>query len=218
MFLLLPTFSSINTLTDKISLVTFDTATLQRFDFEAFDSKHSDVVRSLKCEGSDTALFDSIDECLEKFQQLNAMLKNPMTSQYLLIVTDGGNNFGKKESAHAARVAWRSGQLQISGHMIQVGDNNRKKTRLICDAIKYKFNHFNGGNVREFVHSFSDSIKTESRARATRALSRAMEARNRSARTFDAPPPVDPYTDILESLPEVPNTPIDVASKEKLLA
>jgi hypothetical protein len=147
--------------TDKVSLVTFDTSTLQRFNFETIDTPHLKTVQNLKCSGKDTALFDSIDFCMEIFEKIKPIGNTPMPQLYLLVVTDGGNNFGKKESEHAEKLAYRSGELQIHGHMIQVGDTNRKRTRRICDVIKYKFNHFNEGNVKDFTASFSNSIKTE---------------------------------------------------------
>ncbi len=194
-------YFSLNSTTDQISLVTFDTSTLQRFDFETIKPNHLTMLQNLKCEGKDTALFDSIDFCLEKLQRLGEILHNRMPISYLFIITDGGSNFGKSQHEHATQVSRRSKRLQISGHVIQIGDNNRKKTRSICDFIKFKFNHFNGGNVNEFINSFTDSIKTETQARASAA---------RSVGDLDA--------FMINQLPEVPTEPVNVKSKPKTLA
>lgn len=55
-------------LTVKISLYTFDTSSLERFDFEKINSNHLTILKNLTCDGKDTALFDSIDFCLDKLQ------------------------------------------------------------------------------------------------------------------------------------------------------
>lgn len=203
--------SSLNSMTDKVSLVTFDTSTLQRFGFETMDTKHLKILQNLTCEGKDTALFDSIDFCLEIFEKLKPTVDNIMPRLYLLILTDGSNNFGKKESEHAEKVAYRSGKLQILGHLIQVGNKNRKKTRRICDAIKYKFNHFNSGNVKDFADSFVNSIKPEIPVEGFRA-------RNQASRTTETQSAVDTTALFISQLPDVPTTPIKTASKEKALA
>ncbi|CAF0965745.1 unnamed protein product [Rotaria sordida] len=190
----------LNKMTEKISLVTFDTSSLQRFDFEIIDETHLTFLQHLKCEGKDTALFDSIDFCLMKIEQLKTLLGNQMSSLYLFILTDGGNNFGKAESIHATQILWRSKKLHISGHIIQIGDKNRKKTRTICDLIKFKYNHFKGGNVAEFVKSFTNSITTEIRTRNAQVLSSMYST-----------------TRMINQLPDVPNSPIKVPSKQKEL-
>ncbi len=195
-----------NSTTNKISLLTFDTSSLQRFDFETINQTHLNMLKSLECTGKDTALFDSIDFCLEKIDRLQQILKDEMPISYLFILTDGGSNFGKKESEHATRVLWRSKKLHISGHMIQIGNTNRKKTRAICDFIKYQYNYFNEGNVKEFVNSFSNSIKTETRARVSQA--RASKARFAS----------NAETLLIDQLPSVPTGPIKVSSKKQVLA
>jgi uncharacterized protein YegL len=200
-----------NSMTEKVSLVTFHTSPLQQFDFSAIDNTHLEILQNLTCDGKDTALFDSIDFCLNKFEQLQRILGDEMTMPYLFILTDGGSNFGKKESEHATKLLWRSKELHISGHMIQIGDKNRSKTRTICDLIKYKYNHFKGGNVAEFVNSFGSTINTETRDRAART-------RASRARASRAQPVIDPTIMMINQLPDAPNTPIKVRSKQKELA
>jgi uncharacterized protein YegL len=195
-----------NSMTDKISLVTFDTSTLQRFDFETINATHLKMLQSLACDGKDTALFDSVDFCLERLEYLKKILKDKMPISYLFILTDGGSNFGKKESEHAVRVSIRSRKLQISGHMVQIGDKHRKKTRTICDLTKYKYNHFNGGNLKDFVNSFTTLIKTETRSRVSEArASRAQASQARSLSNADAL--------LINQLPDVPTEPIKVPYK-----
>ena len=169
------------------------------------------MLDSLTCDGKETALFDSIDECLNIFQKSDHVPKNAVTSLYLLILTDGGNNFGKKECLQAYAVGRRSGQLQISGHMVQIGDSNCKRTKAICDATKYKFNYFPGGNVREFARSFTSSFKTEARNRVSKL-------RNRLARNVGISSSTNSCTDFTTLLPEVPTTPINRVPKDKILA
>lgn len=133
-----------------------------------------------------------------------------MSISYLFILTDGGSNFGKKESDHAIRIAHRSGKLQISCHMIQIGDTNRKRTRIICDFLKYKYNHYKGGNVKEFVNSFISMIRTETRARAaTSPIPRAQLSKARSVTSAD--------TSIVHQLPDVPTHEIKISSKKQNL-
>lgn len=201
-----------NSETDKVSLITFDTATLARFDFETIGTKHIDALKSLTCDGKNTALFDSLDECLERFEKSVHIPKNALTSVYLFVLTDGGNNFGKRESALALGLARRSKQLEISGHMIQLGDSNCKRTRTICDVLQYKFNNYRGGgNAREFAHSFSDSIKTETRARAA-------QVRNRFARKLETQSSTNSTESFVSLLPEVPKTSSSTTQKNKVLA
>jgi hypothetical protein len=200
-----------NSMTDKISLVTFDTSPLQRFDFETIKETHLTTLQSIKCDGKDTALFDSIDFCLTKLENLKKILEDEMPTSYLVVITDGGSNFGRKQSEHAREISWRSGKLQISGHMIQIGDTDRKKTRKICDFIKFKYNYFNSGNVNEFVDSFTSSIKTETRARVAQArVSQARTPQTRSMNNADAL--------LIDQLPDVPTEPVKVRSKQKVLA
>lgn len=204
-------FSSMNSETDKVSLITFDTASLARFDFETIGAKHFEMLKSLNCDGKNTALFDSIDECLDRFEKSDHLPKNGQSNFYLLILTDGGNNFGKKESAQALGLARRTKQLQISGNMIQLGDTDCKRTKTICDVMKYKFNHFRGGNARDFAHAFTDSVKTETRARASKM-------RNPLARNAEVQPTTVATEQFVSLLPDVPKTPINVAPKNRLFA
>ena len=177
------------------------------------DPQHLKIVQNLKSNGKDTALFDSIDFCMEIFEKIKPIGNNVMPQLYLLIITDGVNNFGKKESEQAEKLAYKSGQLQINGHMIQVGDTNRKKTRRMCDVIKYTFNHFNSGNVKEFTDSFSNSIKTKILVAAPPA-------------TVEVPPIREPEQSVPQFyiFPDVPNTPVQQppmvqeTRKQKLLA
>ena len=204
-------FFSLNSETDKVSLITFDTASLALFDFETVGTKHLEVLKSLKCDGKYTALFDSIEECLDRFEKADHVPKNAHTSFYLLVLTDGGNNFGKKESAQALGLAQRTKKLQISGNIIQVGDTNCKQTKTICDVMKYKFNHFHGGNVRDFAHSFTDSVKTETRNRVSKM-------RNPFARNVAMQPAAAATEEFVSLLPDVPKTPINVAQKDRVLS
>jgi uncharacterized protein YegL len=204
-----------NSRTEKISLVTFDTCPVQQFDFEVITNHHLRLLQNLTCTGKDTALFDSIDVCLEKFDQMQTIFGNEMPTPYLIILTDGGSNFGKKESEHAKHISIRSKKLHIFGHTVQIGDRNRKKTRMICDFIKYKYNHFNSGNVREFANSFINSIKTETRARVRPSHTRP----TLDASVMITNQPSDATDTILVSLlPDVPNTPIGAMWKRKELA
>ncbi|CAF3281680.1 unnamed protein product [Rotaria sp. Silwood2] len=191
----------LNKMTEKVSLVTFNTSSLQQFDFEIINETHLTMLQHLKCEGKDTALFDSIDFCLTKIEQVKTILGNQILSLYFFILTDGGNNFGKMESIHATEILWRSKRLHISGHIIQIGDKNKKKTRTICDFIKYKYNHFKGGNVADFVNSFTSSITADTRAR---------HAQIQSSMHSTAL--------MIKQLPNVPDLPNKVPSKQKELA
>lgn len=169
------------------------------------------ILQSLKCDGKDTALFDSIDFCLDIVDTIKSTPNNVMSQLYLLILTDGGNNFGNEESKRAENVACLSGELQILGHVIQVGDTNRKKTRRLCDAIKYKFNHFNSGNVKVFADSFSNSIKPEIPVGAYRV-------QNQAFRTTENQSTMDSTLSFIDLLPDVPTTSIETVSKQKILA
>lgn len=182
-----------NSPTEKVSLVTFDTSPIQRFDFEAINKTHIEQLNTLTCDGTQTALFDSIDYCLEKLDQLKLILDNRMSISYLYVITDGGNNFGEKERDKTANILWKTKKLHISGHFIQLGQTNRSKTRRICEFIRYKYNQFNGGNTKDFVESFSRSINTETQAR---------NIQNRSQNNTEE------VLQMLNSLPGVPNTPL----------
>ncbi|CAF1980671.1 unnamed protein product [Rotaria magnacalcarata] len=190
-----------NSMTDKISLYTFDTSTTMKFDFETIDETHIRLLKDLEFQGKDTALFDSIDFCLDKIDQVQKILGNRMSTPYLIVITDGGNNFGKKESKRATEVLWHTRKLHITGHFIQLGDKNRKKTKKICQFIEYKYNHFKGGNLQEFVNSFTNSITTEIRARNVRIET-----------------PADVTVQMISLLPDVPNTAPKIAVREKVLA
>ena len=185
-------------MTDKISLFTFDTSSLQRFDFQTINETHLAMLQNLECDGKDTALFDCIDSCLDKLEQLKITLGNAMSNSYLLVLTDGGSNFGKTKSVRATTILNRSKKLHILGEIIQIGERNRKKSRTLCNLIEYKYNYFKGGNATEFVKSFTNSIKTDAQAqlRPTTALIQTLIAQ----------------------LPNVPDEPIKVSSKEKQLA
>ena len=199
-------------MTEKISLVTFDTAQVQQFDFEVITNHHLKLLQNFTCTGKDTALFDSIDVCLERFDQMQSIFGNEMPTPYLIILTDGGSNFGKKDSEHAKNISIRSKKLHISGHMVQIGDKNRKKTRMICDVIKYRYNHYNNGNVKEFANSFINSIKTETRARVR--PSRTRPTLDASVMIINQPSNVTD-TILISLLPDVPNTPIKTISKQQ---
>ncbi|CAM4867969.1 unnamed protein product [Rotaria socialis] len=190
-----------NSMTDKISLYTFDTSTTMKFDFETIDETHLQLLEDLKFEGKDTALFDSIDFCLDKLDKTQKILGNQISAPYLIVITDGGNNFGQPESKRATEVVWRTKKLHITGHFIQLGDKNRKKTRRICQFIEYKYNHFKGGNVKEFVNSFTNSITTEIRARNVRIET-----------------PADAAIQMINQLPEVPNTAPKIMFRQNVLA
>jgi hypothetical protein len=185
-------FSRSDAVTEKISLVTFDTAQIQCFGFETITKHHLTKLKTLECDGKRTALFDGIDFSLKKFKNLKTQLAGRSAAAYLIILTDGGSNFGRNEPG---RVLWRTKKLHISGHIIQIGDTNSTKTRSMCDAINYKFHYFKGGNATDFVTSFSNFIETETRARLTS----------------------NPIA-LLEQLPTVPNTSVKMPSKQKDLA
>ncbi|CAF4843595.1 unnamed protein product [Rotaria sp. Silwood1] len=191
----------LNKMTEKVSLVTFDTSQLQRFDFEIINETHLTMLKNLKCEGKDTALFDAITFCLTKIEQLKIILGNQILSLYLFILTDGSNNFGTKESIHASEILWRTRKLHISGHIIQLGDKHKKKTRTVCDFIQYKYNHFTGGNVNEFVNSFTSSIRMETKARNVQVQSS-----------------INSTAMMINQLPDVPNIRTKEPSKQKELA
>ncbi|CAF1545969.1 unnamed protein product [Adineta steineri] len=191
----------LNLITDKVSLVTFDTASLQRFDFQVINENHIAMLKDLKCDGQDTALFDAIDFCYDRLEELNKRLGNQQSNLYLLVLTDGQNNFGLKESKHADNLLFRSKKLHISGHMIQIGSKNRKTTRTLCKVLQFQYNHFKGGNVNEFVNSLTNTLTTKAR-------SRVQPTKNIAEQLIDQLPTV-PNTPI-----KAPNTPVKVPRRQ----
>jgi hypothetical protein len=115
----------LGSITDKVSLITFDVGTIQRFGFETINQQHLDILKTLKCEGKDTALFRSIQYCLDKFEKLSSEFGEAAPPQYLFVLTDGANN------------------VKMNGAL----ENDRSKTRSLSDRLKYNFQHFNGGNA-----------------------------------------------------------------------
>lgn len=144
-----------NSTTNRISLVTFDTNPIEQFPFEIAREYHLKALDNLRPSGSYTALFDAVKFCLEKFQKLNQIVHRS-TAQCLYILTDGGDNFSASgnQQHYINFIKTRSNQLNIIGHIIQVGDTNLLTTKQLCDEINYKFHHFNGGNASQFVNSF----------------------------------------------------------------
>ncbi|CAF0734354.1 unnamed protein product [Adineta steineri] len=186
--------SRLNSITEKVSLVTFDTAPLQRFDFQAINESHIAMLKDLKCDGQDTALFDAIDFCFDRIEELIKRSENQQSNVYLLVLTDGQNNFGPNESRRAKNLLFRSNKLQILGHTIQIGALDRQKTRMICEKLKFRYNHFSGGNVNEFVNSLTNTLTTKARSRVQPTKNIAEQ--------------------LIDQLPTVPNTSIKVRRRQ----
>ncbi|CAF0721068.1 unnamed protein product [Adineta steineri] len=144
-----------NSTTNQISLVTFDTNPYERFSFEMIREHHIKILQKLQPDGAYTALFDAIKFCLKKFENLNQKI-NRSTTQCLYILTDGGDNFSASgnQQHYIHYVKEQSQKLNISGHIIQIGDKNLTNTKDVCDKIDYHFHHFNNGNAPEFTKSF----------------------------------------------------------------
>ena len=144
-----------NSTTNQISLVTFDTNPIEQFPFEIAREQHIKVLDNLRPTGSHTALFDAVKFCLEKFDKVNQIVCRP-TTQRLYILTDGGDNFSASgtQQHYINFIKTRSNQLNIIGHVIQIGDTNLLTTKQLCDEINYNFHHFNSGNAPQFVNSF----------------------------------------------------------------
>jgi hypothetical protein len=138
--------------------VTFDTNPIEQFPFEIARQQHQQVLQNIRPTGSYTALFDAIKFCLEKFEKVN-QITNHCTAQCLYILTDGGDNFSASgnQQHYINYVKGQSRKLNITGHIIQVGDTNLLGTKQLCDEIDYKFYHFNSGNAPQFVNSFVSS-------------------------------------------------------------
>ena len=144
--------------------MTFDTDPIERFPFEIARQEHQEMLHALRPNGSHTSLFDGIKVCLEKFDKLNQII-NHCAPQCLYIVSDGGDNFSASgtQRHYIDYVREQSRKLNITGHIIQVGDTNLLRTKQLSDQIDYRFYHFNSENVPEFVHSFLSSTNYDPR-------------------------------------------------------
>lgn len=188
--------------------MTFDTVPLQRFDFVSLTPAHLRTLEELTCEGKDTALFDSIDFCLEKFEQIKSRLGYPVPTSYLFILTDGANNFGRNQSERGAKVFYRSRELQISGHLIHIGDKNRKTTEGLCDRMKFQYRRFQKGNAQ----SLADVIRSETRTKVSHARNRARVYQELTQSHSEA------TLSLLHHLPNVPDQSVRTSQKQKLFA
>lgn len=206
-------FPSMNSSESKISLYTFNTDALLRFDFETINQTHLRKLKDLECERKDTALFDAIDTCLETIETSKKKLQDEMPMTYLFVLTDGGNNFGKKESEHAVQIAKKSNKLQILGHVIQIGDRSKGTSRMICDTLKYKFNHFNGGNASEYVNSFTNTIRTRAKTISHGLLNSFSRSQTSLEQSVTSINPL-----LLNQLPDVPTGPVKIPPKQRVLA
>ncbi|UJR38049.1 hypothetical protein I4U23_030731 [Adineta vaga] len=162
-----------NSTTHQISLVTFDTNPIERFAFETARQEHIDMLDELRPNGKHTALFDAIRFGLEKFENLNQITLRS-TAQCLYILTDGGDDFSSSgnQQQFINFVKNCTKQLEISGHIIQIGDRNLSSIKQFSDKIDYHFHHFNNGNAREFLNSFllSSSQSTQNSDEILQAL------------------------------------------------
>ena len=159
-------------------------------------------MQTLKPDGKDTALFDAIGPCLERFEALTTTLGNVDVPQHLIILTDGGDNFSPTSAvlAHANQLKLTSKKLHVSGHIVLVGDRNRRGSRMLSDALGYQFHHFNGGNASEFSQSLLQRLSIENDA------ARASTVTNQEQTNF-----------LLTRLPSVPNT-VERVQKRRELA
>jgi hypothetical protein len=191
-------------LDEKASLITFDTSELLRFDFETINDSHLNILQTLEPDGKETALFRAINFGLKHFKKLHQRLGSVQLQQYLFILTDGGDNVGLEESnvTQVAMIKSATKKLQVSGHIIQIGDKNMKESRILATRIDYQFHHFNGGNAAAFLQSFRNKISAETRS-VQGSITNTIQ-RNRT-RQRDLTRGDDHTNSLIQSLPNVPN-------------
>jgi uncharacterized protein YegL len=194
----------LNVLDEKASLITFDTSELLRFDFETINNSHLNILKTLKPDGKDTALFRAINFGLKHFEKLHQRLGCVQIQQYLFILTDGGDNVRLKESdiTEVDMIKWKTKQLHVSGHIIQIGDKNRRQSRILANRIDYQFHHFNGGHAVAFFQSFRNIISAETRA-VQASITNAIQRNRTRQRDFTGSD--DQTNALIQSLPDVPN-------------
>ncbi|CAF3349712.1 unnamed protein product [Rotaria socialis] len=144
-----------NSLTNQISLITFDKYPIEHFSFETIRQHHLEILEKLQPNGSQTCLFDALKFSLEKFEKLNEIL-NRSTRQSIYVLSDGADNFNSSgnQKHYIKFIKEYSKKLNIRGNIIQVGDKNLSYTKNLCQDINYQFHHFNSYNTEESINSY----------------------------------------------------------------
>ena len=128
---------------------------MEQFPFQVVREQHSQILSTLRPNGSNAGLFDTIKFCLDKFDKLNQM-SSTSHKQCLYILTDGHDDFSTSgnQQHFVSFVQKTTRKLNVDGYIIQVGNRNLLTTKLLCDRLDYKFYHFDSTNAYAFARTF----------------------------------------------------------------
>ena len=91
-------------MTERISLITFNAFPLLQFNFAFIIKNHLTLLENLTCNSVETALFDSIDSCVDQMDKRKNILSDQLSCVYFVILIDGGNNFDRTEQQRAVLI------------------------------------------------------------------------------------------------------------------
>ena len=144
-------------------MVTFDVAQTLRFDFETIDTKHLRILQLIKPNGEKTALFDALSFAEKMVDDLRVQCKDESLPVHLIVLTDGGNNFGRDPDSSylATDHKERAKQLHINGYILQIGNTNLNASRRLSEKLNFGFKYIHESNIDEFTKCFSDELSRE---------------------------------------------------------
>ncbi|CAF1425702.1 unnamed protein product, partial [Didymodactylos carnosus] len=146
----------------------FNASTNQLFDFSVIDDNEISSIDLLTPDTSfftkKTAVYDSISDCMQKFQnEIRGANILQESERKIYVLSDGCDNRSRPSSIQRYQLISQrlAKEATIEGTFIQIGLKNLKTGKSVANLLRYRFHHFGSGNAALFTRGFLSENPSE---------------------------------------------------------